>query len=137
MAFSTHKLPEIKAGAFPRNFFHCSFPFHIHRIAHLPADLGSKSFYNRMMRLRWFRLCLLIFFAARLAHADAGPVPRPSGALYLKLRDDPAVVNMAVLPITTEPARSAALAPEAVQEEPATSQPAAQTAAAANRAPQE
>src|SRR6185312_12684556 len=25
------------------------------------------------MRLRWFRLCLLIFFAARLAYADGGP----------------------------------------------------------------
>jgi hypothetical protein len=38
-------------------------------------------------------------------------VPRPNGTLYLKLRDDPAVVNTAVLPVTPEPAQSAAVAP--------------------------
>src|ERR1700760_2142772 len=38
-------------------------------------------------------------------------VPRPNGTLYLKLRDDPAVVNTAVLPVTAEPAQSAAAAP--------------------------
>jgi hypothetical protein len=38
-------------------------------------------------------------------------VPRPNGTLYLKLRDDPAVVNTAVLPVTPEPAQSAAAAP--------------------------
>jgi hypothetical protein len=38
-------------------------------------------------------------------------VPRPNGTLYLKLRDDPAVVNTAVLPITPETAQSAAVAP--------------------------
>ncbi len=38
-------------------------------------------------------------------------VPRPNGTLYLKLRDDPAVVNTAVLPVTTEPAQSAAVVP--------------------------
>jgi len=30
-------------------------------------------------------------------------VPRPNGTLYLKLRDDPTVVNTAVLPVTPEP----------------------------------
>ena len=38
-------------------------------------------------------------------------VPRPNGTLYLKLRDDPAVVNTAVLPVTNEPSQSAAVAP--------------------------
>jgi hypothetical protein len=38
-------------------------------------------------------------------------VPRPNGTLYLKLRDDPAVVNTAVLPVTPEPSQSAAVAP--------------------------
>jgi hypothetical protein len=38
-------------------------------------------------------------------------VPRPSGTLYLKLRDDPSVVNTAVLPVTAEPSQSAAVAP--------------------------
>ncbi len=37
-------------------------------------------------------------------------VPRPNGTLYFKLRDDPAVVNTAVLPVITEPAQSAAVA---------------------------
>ncbi len=41
-------------------------------------------------------------------------VPRPNGTLYLKLRDDPAVVNTAVLPVTAEPGQSAAVAPLAV-----------------------
>jgi hypothetical protein len=41
-------------------------------------------------------------------------VPRPNGTLYLKLRDDPAVVNTAVLPVTAEPSQSAAVAPLAV-----------------------
>ena len=40
-------------------------------------------------------------------------VPRPNGTLYLKLRDDPAVVNTAVLPVTTEPAQSASVGPMA------------------------
>jgi hypothetical protein len=38
-------------------------------------------------------------------------VPRPSGTLYVKLRDDPSVVNTAVLPVTAEPSQSAAVAP--------------------------
>ena len=38
-------------------------------------------------------------------------VPRPNGTLYLKLRDDPSVVNTAVLPVTPEPSQSAAVAP--------------------------
>jgi hypothetical protein len=38
-------------------------------------------------------------------------VPRPNGTLYLKLRDDPSVVNTAVLPVTAEPSQSAAVAP--------------------------
>jgi hypothetical protein len=38
-------------------------------------------------------------------------VPRPNGTLYFKLRDDPAVVNTAVLPVTPEPSQSAAVAP--------------------------
>jgi uncharacterized membrane protein len=41
-------------------------------------------------------------------------VPRPNGTLYLKLRDDPSVVNTAVLPVTPEPSQSAAVAPLAV-----------------------
>jgi hypothetical protein len=36
-------------------------------------------------------------------------VPRPTGSLYLKLRDDPTVVNTADLPVTPEPAQSAAV----------------------------
>ena len=40
-------------------------------------------------------------------------VPRPNGTLYLKLRDDPSVVNTAVLPVTPEPSQSAAVAPPA------------------------
>jgi hypothetical protein len=40
-------------------------------------------------------------------------VPRPNGTLYLKLRDDPSVVNTAVLPVTAEPSQSAAVAPMA------------------------
>ena len=40
-------------------------------------------------------------------------VPRPTGTLYLKLRDDPAVVNTAVLPVTPEPSQSAAVTPPA------------------------
>src|SRR6202522_1439231 len=46
-------------------------------------------------------------------------VPRPNGTLYLKLRDDPAVVNTAVLPVTTAPSQSAAVAPLAVPAAPA------------------
>src|SRR5216683_1515336 len=38
-------------------------------------------------------------------------VPRPNGTLYLKLRDDPSVVNTVVLPVTPEPSQSAAVAP--------------------------
>jgi hypothetical protein len=38
-------------------------------------------------------------------------IPRPNGTLYLKLRDDPGVVNTAVLPVTAEPSQSAAVAP--------------------------
>jgi hypothetical protein len=45
-------------------------------------------------------------------------VPRPNGTLYLKLRDDPAVVNTAVLPVTAEPSQSAAVAPLAVPAAP-------------------
>ncbi|MGC2403282.1 MAG: hypothetical protein WA510_26065 [Acidobacteriaceae bacterium] len=36
-------------------------------------------------------------------------IPRPNGTLYLKLRDDPSVINTAVLPVTAEPAQSAAV----------------------------
>jgi hypothetical protein len=50
-------------------------------------------------------------------------VPRPNGTLYLKLRDDPSVVNTAVLPVTPEPSQSAAVAPLA---DPAKAAPAAQ-----------
>jgi hypothetical protein len=46
-------------------------------------------------------------------------VPRPNGTLYLKLRDDPAVVNTAVLPVTAEPAQSAAVTPLTVSPAPA------------------
>jgi hypothetical protein len=41
-------------------------------------------------------------------------VPRPNGTLYLKLRDDPTVVNTAILPVTAEPSQSAAVTPLAV-----------------------
>jgi len=56
-------------------------------------------------------------------------VPRPNGTLYLKLRDDPSVVNTAVLPVTPEPSQSAAVAPLAVpaaarQIEPKAAEPA-------------
>jgi hypothetical protein len=37
-------------------------------------------------------------------------VPRPNGTLYLKLRDDPTVVNTAVLPVTPAPAATTAQA---------------------------
>ena len=63
-------------------------------------------------------------------------VPRPNGTLYLKLRDDPAVVNTAVLPVTAEPSQSAAVAPLAVPAAPPTSHPAAsRTQAPARRRP--
>jgi hypothetical protein len=66
-------------------------------------------------------------------------VPRPNGTLYLKLRDDPTVVNTAVLPVTTEPRQSAAVAPIAVPPPPATAQqaepkPSQQTAPDTNQA---
>ena len=48
-------------------------------------------------------------------------VPRPNGTLYLKLRDDPSVVNTAVLPVTPEPSQSAAVTPLA---SPAVARPA-------------
>jgi hypothetical protein len=52
-------------------------------------------------------------------------VPRPNGTLYLKLRDDPSVVNTAVLPVTPEPSQSAAVAPLAdpAKAAPAPAQP--------------
>jgi len=53
-------------------------------------------------------------------------VPRPNGTLYLKLRDDPAVVNTAVLPVTAEPSQSAAVAPLAVPAAQATAHQAEQ-----------
>ena len=66
-------------------------------------------------------------------------VPRPNGTLYLKLRDDPAVVNTAVLPVTAEPSQSAAVAPLAVPAAPAMApqaeQKPAQEAAPAQTAP--
>jgi hypothetical protein len=67
-------------------------------------------------------------------------VPRPNGTLYLKLRDDPAVVNTAVLPVTPEPSQSAAVAPLAVpaaarQAEPKPAAPPAPAAAAPVTAP--
>ena len=46
-------------------------------------------------------------------------VPRPKGTLYLKLRDDPAVVNTAILPVTAEPSQSAAVTPPASPAKPA------------------
>jgi len=52
---------------------------------------------------------------------NALSVPRPNGTLYLKLRDDPSVVNTAVLPVTAEPSQSAAVAPLA---SPAAARPA-------------
>ena len=56
-------------------------------------------------------------------------IPRPNGTLYLKLRDDPSVVNTAVLPVTPEPSQSAAVVPPAApaaarQSEPKASPPA-------------
>jgi len=56
-------------------------------------------------------------------------IPRPNGTLFLKLRDDPSVVNTAVLPVTPEPSQSAAVAPLAVPaaarpSEPKASEPA-------------
>ena len=67
-------------------------------------------------------------------------VPRPNGTLYLKLRDDPAVVNTAVLPVTPEPSQSAAVAPLAVpaaarQADPKPAPPAAAPPAAPVTAP--
>jgi hypothetical protein len=66
-------------------------------------------------------------------------VPRPNGTLYLKLRDDPAVVNTAVLPVTAEPSQSAAVTPLAVVPAPApahqTEQKPAQPAAPAPAQP--
>jgi hypothetical protein len=66
-------------------------------------------------------------------------VPRPSGTLYLKLRDDPAVVNTAVLPVTPEPSQSAAVTPPADpaarQSAPKPSQPAEPAQAAPPAAP--
>jgi hypothetical protein len=53
-------------------------------------------------------------------------VPRPTGTLYFKLRDDPAVVNTAVLPVTDIPAQSAAVAPLPAESKP--SQPAPEAA---------
>jgi hypothetical protein len=50
-------------------------------------------------------------------------VPRPSGTLYFKLRDDPAVVNTAVLPVTNEPAQSAAVAPLPLEVAPQKAEP--------------
>jgi hypothetical protein len=50
-------------------------------------------------------------------------VPRPNGTLYFKLRDDPAVVNTAVLPVTNEPAQSAAVGAPAPAAPPATTPP--------------
>jgi hypothetical protein len=69
-------------------------------------------------------------------------VPRPNGTLYLKLRDDPTVVNTAVLPVTPEPSQSAAVAPlpvpdaarqaEAKPAAPVTTAPAAPVTAPSN-----
>jgi hypothetical protein len=52
-------------------------------------------------------------------------VPRPNGMLYFKLRDDPGVVNTTVLPVTNEPAQSAAVTPLPVQATPQKAEPAA------------
>ncbi|HTZ58111.1 MAG TPA: hypothetical protein VMB49_08445 [Acidobacteriaceae bacterium] len=66
-------------------------------------------------------------------------IPRPNGTIYLKLRDDPAVVNTAVLPVTAEPAQAAAVAPppapaaaaaEAKPSQPGTAAPEATPSAA-------
>jgi hypothetical protein len=61
-------------------------------------------------------------------------VPRPNGMLYLRLRDNPAVVNTAVLPVEPAPGQPTATdlgqpkAPEANQSAaPATIQPAIPT----------
>jgi hypothetical protein len=64
-------------------------------------------------------------------------VPRPNGTLYLKLRDDPSVVNTAVLPVTPEPSQSAAVAPLAVpaSAHPSEPKPAEPQAAPAQAAP--
>ncbi|MDT7815311.1 MAG: hypothetical protein QOJ42_5227, partial [Acidobacteriaceae bacterium] len=67
-------------------------------------------------------------------------VPRPNGTLYLKLRDDPSVVNTAVLPVTPEPSQSAAVAPMAVpastrQSEPKPADPAPSPAQDPPKAP--
>ena len=51
-------------------------------------------------------------------------VPRPNGSLYFKLRDDPAIVSTAVLPVTAEPAQSASAVVPVVAE-PKRAQPAA------------
>jgi hypothetical protein len=64
-------------------------------------------------------------------------VPRPNGTLYFKLRDDPAVVNTAVLPVTPEPSQSAAVAPLPVpaaprQADPKPAAPAAPVTAPSN-----
>jgi hypothetical protein len=68
-------------------------------------------------------------------------VPRPNGTLYLKLRDDPSVVNTAVLPVTAEPSQSAAVAPMASPAaarppDPKPSEPVPPTPAPASPAPQ-
>ena len=67
-------------------------------------------------------------------------VPRPNGTLYLKLRDDPSVVNTAVLPVTPEPSQSAAVAPlapppAARQSEPKSADPAPSPAQETPKAP--
>jgi hypothetical protein len=57
-------------------------------------------------------------------------IPRPNGTLYLKLRDDPSVVNTAVLPVTAEPAQSAAVdAPPALAGSGSQAKPESRTAA--------
>jgi hypothetical protein len=63
-------------------------------------------------------------------------IPRPNGTIYLKLRDDPAVVNTAVLPVTAEPAQAAAVVPPPGPPAPATeSKPAEPPANASAAAP--
>ena len=57
-------------------------------------------------------------------------VPRPNGTLYLKLRDDPSVVNTAVLPVTAEPSQSAAVVPPVAPVAPRQSEPKAPPPAA-------